>query len=227
MYVSLQRQRFSSSEQPQSLFGLAENQRQTSFTDVIKIGSLKVKKSYLVINDCIRSLLEKTNPKEYRCVSLEITESVLRISNANTGDNEEQHSVPWVLSLGLYNRDGRYFGYIVSKTKNGKTRMFCHVYKCTRVKISASILEGIRSACQNTLAPSKANVPRISNSMPRDGFRSRVMTSPDAISRCSNSSDVSFTSFFHLASCRPSTYAPIFTTCYRRVIVPLLAVGRR
>ena len=156
---------------------------------MVKIGTLKVKKSYLVINDSIRALLEKINPKEYRVVDLQIKESCVIVTNSESREHFEQHSIPWILSLGLYSEDGRYFGYIVSSTKNGKTKMLCHVYKCKKVMVSASILEGIRSACQSALTQNQ--IPRYSNSMPRDAFRSRLVTSPDAMSRSSTSSDVS------------------------------------
>ena len=165
-----------------------------------------MKNSLLVINDSIHALLEKVNPKEYARVNLEIKDSSTLTVTSESGLKGEEHSIAWILSLGLYNHDGRYFGYIVSRTKGGKTRMFCHVYKCSNVMMSATILEGIRSACQNTLAPERAQPPRCSNSVPRSAFRSRPLTSPDAVSRSSTSSDVSL---FIIDNFQPF-YLPIF-----------------
>jgi len=187
------KQRYSSADRPRSYYGQAHPKRhgQFCYPGIVKIGSVKVKSSLLVINDSIHALLEKVNPKEYYRVDLEIKDSSTLLVTAQSRLKTEEHSVAWILSLGLYNNDGRYFGYIISKTKGGKTRMFCHVYKCSTVLMSATILEAIRSACQNSLTPGRAQAPRCSSSMPRSGFRSRLMTSPDAVSRSSASSDVS------------------------------------
>ena len=195
--LSFQRQRFSSPDRPKSYYGQLKSENQCSYPGIIKIGSLKVKNSLLVINDSIAALLEKVNPKEFYRVDLEIKDSSTLVVTSDSRLKAEEHAIAWVLSLGLYNNDGRYFGYIVSKTKGGKTRMYCHVYKCSTVMMSATILEAIRSACQNT-APCRAPGPRCSSSMPRSGFRSRLMTSPDAVSRTSASSDVSMIRFANL-----------------------------
>ena len=196
--LSFQRQRFSSPDRPKSYYGELQSENQCSYPGIIKIGSLKVKNSLLVINDSIATLLEKVNPKEYSRVDLKIKDSSTLVVTSESRLKAEEHAIAWILSLGLYNNDGRYFGYIVSKTKGGKTRMYCHVYKCSTVMMSATILEAIRSACQNALAPGRAPVPRCSSSMPRSGFRSRLMTSPDAVSRSSTSSDVSMIRFVNL-----------------------------
>lgn len=162
-------------------------------SDIISIGSVKVKKSLLVINDCIQTSLEKINPKEYARVNLEINEDSVLTVTSEAGVKQEEHSIAWILSLGLYNNDGRYFGFIVSRTKGGKTRMFCHVFKCSTVMMSATVLEGIRCACQNTMVQNRNQAPRCSSSMPRSVFRSsRLISTPDTVSRTSVSSDVSF-----------------------------------
>ena len=187
--VSLQNKRVTTPERPKSFYGKQDGL--SIYSGILKIGSLKVRKSLLVINDYIHELLEKVNPKQYALVQLEVKDSSVILVTSDSGMKVEEHSIAWILSLGLYNNDGRYFGFIVTRTKGGKTRMFCHVYKCSTVMISATILEGIRNACQGGTANGRVQGPRCSSSVPRSAFRTRLMTSPDAVSRSSASSDVS------------------------------------
>eukprot|EP00794_Sanderia_malayensis_P020177 gene20177-22152_t len=184
------RSRLNSPERTKSLYGVPEIGEQNSFSGLIKIGSLKVKKTYLVINESIGALLEKTNPKEYKKVNISVQQSSIEVSNPISAEIEDEHSVPWVLSLGLYNKDDRYFAFTVTRTKNAKRRVFCHVFRASRAFMAALVLESIRRACQSTLLATSQSTPRISHSMPRDGFYSHKPKHlpSDVISRSSNSS---------------------------------------
>lgn len=153
----------------------------TTFSGVSYLGALKVKKSYLLINESITSLLEKAHPKEFKNVFLEVHPEQIRIIDAQDNKILHQHSIPWILLLGVYEEDARLFGYIVSEARQGeKTRMYCHAFRCSRITSSVAATEAIRLGCQATYSDRRDSV----RSSRRISFISNV-------SSCSSSQDSS------------------------------------
>lgn len=131
----------------------------TTFTGISYLGSLKMKKSYLLINESITSLLEKAHPKEFKNIYLEVHTEQIRIIDARDNKILHQHAIPWILLLGVYEEDTRLFGYIVSEARQGeKTRMFCHVFRCSRITSSVAATEAIRLGCQSTYSDRRDSV---------------------------------------------------------------------
>ncbi|XP_032232507.2 uncharacterized protein LOC116615017 [Nematostella vectensis] len=128
----------------------------TSIPHITYLGCVKVKKSYLVINDSIATLLDKLSPRDYRPITLKIRPDEIVIVDERTSSILHTHNVAWVLSLGVFNEDSRLFGYIVSEARQGeKTRMFCHAFRCGRVTASVTATETIRLACQAMYSPGR------------------------------------------------------------------------
>ena len=151
----------------------------TTFTGISYLGSFKVKKTYLLINESITSLLEKAHPKEFKNIYLEVHPGEIRLIDARDNKILHQHAIPWILLLGAYEQDTRLFGYIVSEAPQGeKTRMFCHVFRCGRITSSVAATEAIRLGCQATY------------SVRRDSVRStrRISFVSDCSSECQGSS---------------------------------------
>lgn len=110
-----------------------------------------MKKSYLLINEGITSLLERAHPKEFKNIFLEVHLEEIQLIDAKDNTILQQHAIPWILKLGVYEEDPRLFGYIVSEARQGeKTRMFCHVFRCGRITSSVAATEAIRLGCQAT-----------------------------------------------------------------------------
>lgn len=131
----------------------------TTFTGISYLGSLKVKKSYLLINESISSLLEKAHPKEFKNIYLEVHPEEIRLIDARDNKMLQQHAMPWILLLGVYEQDTRLFGYIVSEARQGeKTRMICHVFRCSRITSSVAATEAIRLGCQATYSDRRDSV---------------------------------------------------------------------
>ena len=131
----------------------------TTFSGVSYLGALKVKKSYLLINESITLLLEKAHPKEFKNVFLEVHPEQIRIIDPQDNKILHQHAIPWILLLGLYEEDTRLFGYIVSEARQGeKTRMYCHAFRCSRITSSVAATEAIRLGCQATYSDRRDSV---------------------------------------------------------------------
>lgn len=131
----------------------------TTFTGISYLGSLKMKKSYLLINESITSLLEKAHPKEFKSIYLEVHPEQIRLIDARDNKILHQHAIPWILKLGVYEEDPRLFGYIVSEARQGeKTRMICHVFRCSRITSSVAATEAIRLGCQATYSDRRDSV---------------------------------------------------------------------
>ena len=110
-----------------------------------------MKKTYLLINEGISSLLEKAHPKEFKTIFLEVQSENIRIIDGRDSKILHEHAIPWILKLGIYEEDPRLFGFIVSEARQGeKTRMLCHVFRCGRVTTSVAATEAIRLGCQAT-----------------------------------------------------------------------------
>lgn len=157
----------------------------TTFSGVSYLGALKVKKSYLLINESITSLLEKAHPKEFKNVFLEVHPEQIRIIDARDNKILHQHAIPWILLLGVYEEDTRLFGYIVSEARQGeKTRMFCHAFRCSRITSSVAATEAIRLGCQATYSDrrdsvrSSRRISFISNSSSCSGFQDSASSPP-------------------------------------------------
>ncbi|XP_066922508.1 uncharacterized protein [Clytia hemisphaerica] len=120
---------------------------------LIKIGSTKVRRSFRCVNEYIKLVLEKVNPKEFRPISLEVLGSNVLITDAQSQD-EIAHSTPSILSLGVYSGDKRYFGYIISEmTSTNKQRVQCHVYRAPRNSTAANIIDAISTSYQSAYSP--------------------------------------------------------------------------
>lgn len=185
---------------------------------------MKVKKSYLVINDSIDTLLDKLHPKDFKPITLKIRPEEILIVDENTHETLHHHSISWVLSLGVFSEDSRLFGYIVTEARQGeKTRMFCHAFRCGRVTASVTATETIRLACQATFAPGRKD----SVKSRRNSQRSlRSSTSSDAASSLElrySAVSVSYACVFYL---RPGnkncpllflTFSFYFRFCYSRM----------
>ena len=118
-----------------------------------------MKKSYLLINESITSLLDKAHPKEFKNVFLEVHPEQIRIIDARDNKILHQHAIPWILLLGVYEEDTRLFGYIVSEARQGeKTRMYCHAFRCSRITSSVAATEAIRLGCQATYSDRRGSV---------------------------------------------------------------------
>lgn len=131
----------------------------TTFTGISYLGSLKVKKSYLLINESITSLLEKAHPKEFKNTFVEVHSDQIRIADSRDSKIIHQHAIPWILLLGVYDQDTRLFGYIVSDARQGeKTRMICHAFRCSRITTSVAATEAIRLGCQATYSERRDSV---------------------------------------------------------------------
>ena len=145
-----------------------------TFDRIAYVGCLKVKKSYLVIKDSIAELLEKVNPKDFKSVSLEVHPGEIRLTETNSDKLLQEHALPWILSIGVFDRDPRLFGYIKTEAKQGeKTRMFCHVFRCGRITTSVTVTEAIRLGCQASYMTDRGNTAlnrrRSSNSISSQG----------------------------------------------------------
>lgn len=167
---------------------------------LVEVGCIKVKKSYHNVNDYIKLILEKVNPRDFRSVSLELLGQNIIVSETTT-EEEKSHSTPSILTLGVYQRDKRYFGYIISEmSASSKTKVQCYVYRAARNETAAKIIEAINHSCQNSYAPRmasnndinpiystyKVNSPRVSTSS-----SSSIVTTPRASSPTSLNSSPS------------------------------------
>lgn len=102
-------------------------------------------------------MLEKEHPKDFRSVDLEVLGSNLVISD-NHDDGESCHSTPSILSLGVYSKDKRYFGYIITEVSSGKKeRTLCYVYRASRNNTAAKIIDSISNSYQAAYAPQTEN----------------------------------------------------------------------
>ena len=123
------------------------------FHYIVNIGSVVVKKCFPNVNEYIEIALEKINPKDYRNVNLEVLGSNILVIDTNTGE-EQSHYISWILSLGVFSKDCRYFGYVLSKSgMNGKTKCFCHVYRASRNNSATQVVEAISLSFQKTYSP--------------------------------------------------------------------------
>ncbi|XP_012562494.1 uncharacterized protein LOC101237664 [Hydra vulgaris] len=127
------------------------------FHYIVKIGSVAVKKCFPNVNEYIEIALNKVNPKDYRNVSLEVLGSNILVIDASTGE-EQCHYISWILSLGIFSKDYRYFGYVLSKSgTNGKTKCFCHVYRASRNHSATQVVEAISLSSQKTYSPKETS----------------------------------------------------------------------
>ena len=103
------------------------------------------------MNESISLLLEKAHPKEFKNIYLEVRPEEIRLIDAKDNKILHKHAIPWILLLGVYEQDTRFFGYVVSEARQGeKTKMFCHVFRCSRITMSVAATEAIRVGCQAT-----------------------------------------------------------------------------
>ncbi|KAK3749510.1 hypothetical protein QZH41_013482 [Actinostola sp. cb2023] len=159
----------------------------TSIPHITYLGCVKVKQSYLVINDSILALLEKINPRDFKPITLKIRPEEILVVDESNQNTLHHHSISWVLSLGVLAEDPRLFGYIVTEARQGeKTRMFCHAFRCGRITGSVTASETIRLACQATFCPGRKDSVRLrrdSQRSCRSSFSSDVSSSLER--RCS------------------------------------------
>ena len=153
-----------------------------SFDDLVYLGSHKVKKSFLVVNDNISSVLDQRDSKDYTVAKIELYRDAIHLKNSRQDRLLDMHQLEWILSMGLFDEDRRYFGYISSKAFQGsKTRTSCHVFRCNRVGLASQIMETIRRACQATYLARTSDYPT--------DFRSRTNSNTSTSSEGSISSN--------------------------------------
>ena len=116
-----------------------------------------MKRTYLNVNDYIQIVLGKTNPKDFRNVNIEVLGNSIVITDTQT-DDEEKIPTSLMRSLGVFDRDARYFGYILADlTSNNKPKITCHVYRAARTTTAANIVETLTSSCQKNFTPTRNN----------------------------------------------------------------------
>lgn len=153
-----------------------------SFDELVYLGSHKVKKSFLVVNDNISSVLDHRDSKDYTVAKIELYRDAIHLKNSRQDRLLDIHQLEWILSMGLFDEDRRYFGYISSKAFQGsKTRTSCHVFRCNRVGLASQIMETIRRACQATYLARTSDYPT--------DFRSRTNSNTSTSSEGSISSN--------------------------------------
>ena len=158
-----------------------------SFDDLVYLGSHKVKKSFLVVNDNISSVLDHSDSKEHTVAKIELYKDAIHLKNSKQDRILDIHQLEWILSMGLFDEDRRYFGYISSKAFQGsKTRTTCHVFRCNRVGLASQVMETIRQACQATYLARRGDYP--------SDFRPRTNSSTSTSSEGSISSNSETTS---------------------------------
>lgn len=146
----------------------------------MKIGSTKVRRSFHCVNDYINLVLEKENPKDFRSVNLEVLGSNVVISDTFTKE-ETSHSAPSILSLGVYSKDKRYFGYIITEvSENKKERVQCYVYRAARNNTAAKIIDAISTSYQIAYAPRVSDICEV-NPIYAPGLHSTNNSSPNSI----------------------------------------------
>jgi len=119
----------------------------------VKVGSIKVRKPHWLVNDYIKLVLEKVNPKDFRRINLEVLGSNVVITDSQYQE-EISHSTPSILSLGVYSRDKRYFGYIITELSSpNKHRAHCYVYRAARNSTAANIIDAISTSYQTAYSP--------------------------------------------------------------------------
>lgn len=153
-----------------------------SFDELVYLGSHKVKKSFLVVNDNISSVLDHTDSKEYTIAKIELYRDAIHLKDSKQDRLLDIHQLEWILSMGLFDEDRRYFGYISYKAFQGsKTRTACHVFRCDRVGLASQIMETIRQSCQDTYLARTSDYP--------PNFRTRTNSSTSTSSEGSMSSN--------------------------------------
>ena len=104
--------------------------------------------------------MEKVNPKDFRSISLEVLGSNVIITDGQSQE-ENSHSTPSILSLGVYSGDKRYFGYIITEVtgtgSSSKQRVQCHVYRAARNSTAANIIDAISASYQSAYSPRTEN----------------------------------------------------------------------
>lgn len=144
------------SPESSSFPGWPGDESYTSIPHLTYLGCVKVKKSYLVINDSILALLDQSEPRDFKPITLKIRPEEILVVDESNLNTMHRHSISWVLSLGVFSDDPRLFGYIVTEARQGeKTRMYCHAFRCGRVTASVTATETIRLACQATFSPGR------------------------------------------------------------------------
>lgn len=171
-----------SPEQP-SLPVLPGEECFTSIPHITYLGCVKVKKSYLVINDSILSLLDQSDPRQFKPITLKIRPEEILIVDESNLNTLHRHSISWVLSLGVFSDDSRLFGYIVTEARQGeKTRMYCHAFRCGRVTASVTATETIRLACQALFSPGRKHSVKSRRDSQRS-MRSSVSSDSSSLER--------------------------------------------
>ena len=115
-----------------------------------------MKRTYLNVNDYIQIVLGKTNPKDFRNVNLEVLGNSIVTIDTQT-DDEEKIPTSLLRSLGVFDRDARYFGYILADINSSKPKIVCHVYRAARTTTAANIVETLTSSCQKNFTPTRNN----------------------------------------------------------------------
>ena len=141
---------------------LEDTEEIQTFNGVVYLGSHRIKKSLLSVKDSIQDILNKSNPKDFKAVSVKVHCTEIHILDIDNETTLAKHVVPWVVSMGVFERDPRVFGYIVTEARQGKkTLMFCHAFRCGRVTSAASVTETIRIASQTTYSARKDSIGSI------------------------------------------------------------------
>lgn len=116
-----------------------------------------MKRTYLNVSDYIKIVLGKTNPKDFRNVNIEVLGNSIVITDTQT-DDEEKIPTSLLRSLGVFDCDARYFGYILADiNSNNKPKITCHVYRAARTTTAANIVETLTSSCQKNFTPTRNN----------------------------------------------------------------------
>ena len=114
------------------------------------------------MNEYIKLVLEKVNPKDFRSISLEVLGSNVVITDSQSQE-EISHSTPSILSLGVFSGDKRYFGYIITELtascggSGSKQRIHCYVYRAARNSTAANIIDAVSASYQSAYSPRSDN----------------------------------------------------------------------
>lgn len=173
-----------------------------TFDELVYLGSCKVKKSFLIVNDSIASVLNHRASKDYTVAKMELYKDAVHLKNSKEDRLLDIHQLDWILSMGLFDEDRRYFGYISSKAFQGsKTKTSCHVFRCNRVGLASLIMKTLRQACHAKCHNREVDTP--------SDFRPRTSSST------STSSDGSVNSNSETASLGSMvSYLDTHSSCY-------------
>lgn len=161
-----------------------QNNEIASFDELVYIGSHKVKKSYLDVRDNVVAVLDHRDSKQYIVAKIELYRDAIHLKDGKKDRLLDIHQLEWILCIGVFDEDRRYFGYISSKAFQGsKTRTYCHVFRCNSVGLACQIMETMRKALRAN------HLDRMGDSGSASEFRSRTNSSTSSSSDASLSSN--------------------------------------